>query len=191
MPFLKGLILMRIISGEHRGRTLKRVNKATTRETSDMVREAVFNILGDVYGKQVLDLFAGSGSYGLEALSRGASNACFVDHDKDATNCIKDNVNMLSYVAKATIILSSETHFFKTQTKTPTYDLVFVDPPYAIPDHLSILTDLEPLVKDSGIVVIETAKKTELPEHHQAFRSRLSRTYGRKRITIYYKETAT
>jgi 16S rRNA (guanine966-N2)-methyltransferase len=182
---------MRIISGEHRGRRLKRVNKITTRETSDMVREAVFNILNDVKNAHVLDLYAGSGSYGLEALSRGAQEVLFVDHDKDAINCIKENVQMLSYQSQAKMILSSDDHFFKTQTKIPRFDLVFVDPPYAMNHYLEILDNLEPLVNTSGRIIIETAKKTELPEQYQAFRSRLSRPYGSKRVTLYIKETAT
>ena len=130
---------MRIISGVFKSQKIKQVPLDTTRETSDMVRGACFNVLHDIHDKMVLDLFAGSGAYALEALSRGAKHAYIIDHNKTAIKIINENVNHLKIKDKTTIIYQDALTFLKGNHVT--FDLVFLDPPYErqIDDILAVL----------------------------------------------------
>jgi 16S rRNA (guanine966-N2)-methyltransferase len=178
---------MRIISGQHRGRTLRRVGKPTTRETSDMVKESVFNMLGDITGTNVLDLYAGAGSYGLEALSRHAAHVTFVDHDPDAIRTIRSNLDMIKAMDRSDVIRSDAHAFLDRRHPAPYYDLVFSDPPYMVLDHLEILDKLSLHVTTDTKIVIETARNTILPDHHGDFALSTGRAYGNKRVSIYKK----
>ena len=182
---------MRIISGQHRGRTLRRVGKPTTRETSDMVKESVFNMIGDITGTNVLDLYAGAGSYGLEALSRYAAHVTFVDHDPDAVRTIRSNLDLIKATDRSDVIRSDAHTFLDRLHPATHYDLVFSDPPYMMRDHLLILEKLSTHVTTETRLVIETARNTVLPDHHGDFTLSIGRAYGNKRISIYKKtETA-
>ena len=122
-------VTVRVIAGAHRGRTLRAPRGRTTRPTSDRVREALFSILGDVGGLEVLDLFAGSGALAIEALSRGASTATLVDRSRAAIQAIEHNLEMLGIEAE---VVRADAVAWCEQAKgrTRQYDLVFLDPPY-------------------------------------------------------------
>jgi 16S rRNA (guanine966-N2)-methyltransferase len=174
---------MRIIAGTHRGHTIYAPRGRDTRPTSDRVRENVFNILGAVDGAVVLDLYAGSGAMGLEALSRGAARAVFVERDRDAVRAIERNLDKLRL--SATVLRQDALTALAAEAGSGRkYDLVLVDPPY------DMYSDIEPqlarylpaLLADDGVVVVETDARVEpsLP-----LEQRTSRKYGAARITVY------
>jgi 16S rRNA (guanine966-N2)-methyltransferase len=174
---------MRIIAGTHRGHTIYAPKGRDTRPTSDRVRENVFNILGAVDGAVVLDLYAGSGALGLEALSRGAARAVFVERDGDAVRAIERNLDKLRL--SATVLRQDAVTALAAEAASGRkYDLVLVDPPY------EMYSDIEPqlarylpaLLADDGVVVVETDARVEpsLP-----LEQRTSRKYGAARITVY------
>ncbi|HEY8028106.1 MAG TPA: 16S rRNA (guanine(966)-N(2))-methyltransferase RsmD [Gaiellaceae bacterium] len=173
---------MRIIAGSRKGHTIHAPRGVATRPTSDRVRENVFNILGPIDGASVLDLYAGSGAMGLEALSRGAARAVFVEADRDAVQAIERNLDKLRL--KATVLERDALGVLTTERTK--YDLVFVDPPY------DMYTDLEPklarylpaVLADDGVLVLETDARTE-PE--LPLEERTSRKYGQARVTVYGK----
>jgi 16S rRNA (guanine966-N2)-methyltransferase len=174
---------MRIISGKYKGRSIN-VPATVTRPTSSRVREAVFSSLlhtvGSFDGLIVLDLFAGSGALGLEALSRGAANANFIENDRNALTCIENNAKALGehniYVQKAEVLGLVES----VATSAPA-DLVFIDPPYALLDE-QMVELLRALAKnrwlaDDAVVVVERSSRSEInwPEAYSAL---ANKTYG-------------
>ena len=171
---------MRIISGSKRGHTIQAPSGRGTRPTSDRVRENIFNIVGPVDAADVLDLYAGSGAMGLEALSRGAASAVFVERDPDAIRAIERNLDKLRL--RGTVLRQDAIAVLAGERRK--YDLVFVDPPY------EMYTDLQPqlarylpaVVADDGVVVVETDVRIEpdLP-----LEQRTSRKYGSARVTVY------
>jgi 16S rRNA (guanine(966)-N(2))-methyltransferase RsmD len=179
---------MRIIGGKHRSRQLKMVGKRTTRETADMVRESVFNMLGGTVSGVVLDLFAGSGSYGLEAISRGASHATFVDSDVDAIKTIKDNALLLKEEAKTTLVVKDAFKFLSLLKEDQGFDLVFIDPPYEMDIYQEVIRLLTPFIHPEGLIVCESKKQILLPNPIGDFEQIKDKTYGIKRITIYQKK---
>jgi 16S rRNA (guanine966-N2)-methyltransferase len=174
---------MRIIAGSHKGHTIQAPRGDHTRPTSDRVRENVFNLLGSVEEAAVLDLYAGSGALGLEALSRGAARAVFVERDADAVRTIERNLDKLR-LAGAVLRQDAITTLAAEAGAGRKYDLVLVDPPY------DVYTDIEPalarylpiVLSDDGVVVVETDARTSpsLP-----LVERTSRKYGSVRITVY------
>ena len=177
---------MRIIGGIYRGRKLSRVGKKTTRETADMVREAVFNMIKINKETVVLDLFAGSGAYALEAISRGAKRAITVDHDIDAVKIIRQNVRLFGEPERVVVIKSDYQKFLKSPVGHP-YNIVFLDPPYVLNVYEDIMTSLSDHITYGGYVVCESMKKVKLPQVIAHFEKVKDKTYGIKRITIYRK----
>ena len=171
---------MRIISGSRKGHTIHAPAGRGTRPTSDRVRENIFNIVGPVEDATVLDLYAGSGAMGLEALSRGAASAVFVERDPDAIRAIERNLDKLRL--RGTVLRQDGIAVLAGEKRK--YDLVFVDPPY------EMYTDLQPqlarylpaVVAADGVVVVETDARIEpdLP-----LEQRTSRKYGSARVTVY------
>ena len=178
---------MRIIGGSHRGRKLLRVGKITTRETADMVKEAVFNMLGGTLDGQVLDLFAGSGAYGFEALSRGAQKAYLIDIDKDAIKTIHQNAQSLHLENQVVIIHSPYERFIKGMDASILFDYIFLDPPYRMGIDLSLMEPLVPHLSHDGLVICETDKKQMLPDEICGLMKIKDKQYGMKRISIYQK----
>ncbi|MFL5886638.1 MAG: 16S rRNA (guanine(966)-N(2))-methyltransferase RsmD [Thermoleophilaceae bacterium] len=152
---------MRIVAGEYRGRPLKAPAGRATRPTADRVREAVFNILGDVSGAVVLDLFAGSGALGIEALSRGAAAATFVDRDERALAAVRANLDAFGAVGR---VVRGEAIAFLRRQEGAGYDLVFVDPPYdSAPELGTGLSELLPeVVAEDAVIVTESDKRSPL-----------------------------
>ncbi len=174
---------MRIIAGTHRGRRLAAPKGARTRPTSDRVREAVFSIVGSVEGARVLDLFAGSGAMGLEALSRGADDAVFVERGREARRTIAENLARLAL--EGTIVPRDAIRALRDEAaRGRSYDVVFVDAPYEDWPRLErALADLVPAVlADGGVAVVETAAGIE-PTLPLALVT--TRRYGSARITVF------
>jgi len=171
---------VRVIAGTHRGRRIVAPKGDETRPTSDRVRENAFNLIGPVDDAEVLDLFAGSGAMGLEALSRGAARAVFVERDPDAARVIERNLDKLRL--RGTVLRRDAVSVLASETRK--YDLVLVDPPYDM--YLDVQPQLARYVPgvltEDGVVVVETGARIE-PELPLPLRT--SRKYGAARITVY------
>jgi len=170
---------VRIIAGSRKGHTISAPKGHETRPTSDRVREAVFDIVTPwVEDAEVLDLFAGSGAMGLEALSRGAKRAVFVEAEPEACRAIERNLDKLRLrgEVRCADVLTA------IANERRRYDLVFVDPPYGERDEDSLARYLPGVLADDGLLVFETAAKVE-PELPLSKRS--SRRYGAARITLF------
>ena len=175
---------MRIISGTHKGRRIAAPPGDSTRPTSDRVREALFNILSAVDDASVLDLFAGSGALGLEALSRGARRCVFVESDRVATSVIAENLAKLELTGAVVEKRDALAVLRDARARGTTYDLVFCDPPYSDWGRLEPqLAELLPLVLAAdATLVVETGARTE-PLLPLALTT--SRRYGFARISIF------
>jgi 16S rRNA (guanine966-N2)-methyltransferase len=174
---------MRIIAGSRKGHRITAPRGMDTRPTSDRVRENVFNIVGPLDDAKVLDLYAGSGAMGLEALSRGASRAVFVERDDAAARTIEQNLDKLRL--PGTVLRRDAVNVLAAEAGAGRkYDLVLVDPPY------EMYTDLQPqlarylpaVLAEDGLLVVETDERVE-PE--LPLPQRTSRKYGSARITVY------
>ena len=172
---------MRIVAGSCKGARIVAPKGRGTRPTSDRVREALFQMLGPVEGMCVLDLYAGSGALGLEALSRGAASAVLVESDRDAVHTIERNVEKLG-LASASVVRSDALRFLAAEDGT--YDVVFVDPPYEMVESLGmpLATHIPRVLAPAGVLVFETAAKVE-PDLPLPVRA--SRRYGSTRVTIF------
>ncbi len=176
---------MRIVAGSRKGARIFAPKGMDTRPTGDRVREAAFNLVGPVDGARVLDLFAGSGAMGLEALSRGAATAVFVESDRDAQRAIERNVEKLRLAGATLLRLDARRALATEAAAGRRYDLVLVDPPYRMFDSLqpTLATYLPALVAEDGLVVVETAKRAQ--PSLEPLVERTSRAYGSARITIF------
>lgn len=177
---------MRIIAGEKRGARIAAPKGHDTRPTSDRAREAAFNLIGPVEGAAVLDLFAGSGAYGLEALSRGADSAVFAESDPAACTAIRKNLEKLGL--SATVLCRDAIQVLAEEAGAGRrYDLVLVDPPYRMFSDVQtgLATYLPHVLAPSGLAVVETHAKEhpELP-----LGERTSRRYGSARLTLFEPE---
>ncbi len=170
---------MRIVAGSRKGHRIDAPKGTATRPTSDRVRENAFNLIGPVEGATVLDLFAGSGAMGLEALSRGAARAVFVESDRDACRVINANLDKLRL--NATVLCSDVIRTLPSE-RTP-YDLVLLDPPYDFRDHDRIAPHLPRVLADDGLLVYETAARVE--PAIEGLSVRTSRRYGAARLTLF------
>jgi 16S rRNA (guanine(966)-N(2))-methyltransferase RsmD len=174
---------MRIIAGTHRGQRLVAPKGVDTRPTGDRVREAAFNLIGPVDGASVLDLFAGSGAMGLEALSRGAGRVVFVESDGAAVRSIEQNLDRLRL--RGTILHQDAGRALLDEARAGRrYDLVLVDPPYEMYLDLqpSLAGSLTRVLADEGLLVVETEARVE-PELPLELRT--SRRYGRARLSLF------
>src|SRR5690554_14869 len=152
---------MRIIAGTLKSRKLKMVPSDDTRETSDKVRGAVFNSLGPVtYDGTILDLFAGSGSYGLEAISRGAKLVVFNDNKQIAINTLKDNIQSLGVNSMTNVWkLDYQNALSKIVQMDTKFDVVFLDPPYKLDIYESIVNQLYDYLNEDAKIVLEMDKE--------------------------------
>ena len=179
---------MRVVSGKAKGVTLKTPAGMLTRPTSDRVKEAMFSIVQfDLPGATVLDLFGGTGQLGIEALSRGAAAAVFVDLREDACRLIKENVKRAGFEKEAHVIRSDYMAYLKRcSTK---FDIVLLDPPYAeefLENSLKMIAEID-ILKTGGIIIAERpVEKTALPELCGFDRSK-DYKYGSTLVTIFRK----
>jgi 16S rRNA (guanine966-N2)-methyltransferase len=180
---------MRIIAGSHKGARIFAPKGRETRPTGDRVREAAFNLLGPGAAEEatVLDLFAGSGAMGLEALSRGATHATFVENDREACRTINRNLDKLG-LDNAIVLCQDALTALRNDARTGTsYDLVLVDPPYRRFSSLqnALIEHLPHVVAPGGTLLVETAaaEEPDLP-----LLKRTSRRYGAARLTLFEHE---
>ena len=177
--------MIRITGGEYRSRLLETPNTGLTKPTMDKVRAAVFSALGDlVNGASVLDLFAGSGSYGFEALSRGANRATFVDFSLEVIKVIKKNAESLK--AQEVNIVNSDVLRFLEQNSQD-FSIIFVDPPYKLQVYEDIVNIVisKKILKANGALVLESEKELNIDE--SLFKSVRFYKYGLAKIYILRK----
>lgn len=180
---------MRVISGTAKGRSLKAVPGMGTRPTTDKVKEAIFSMIGPYFdGGRVLDLFAGTGGLGIEALSRGMDRAIFTDMDKKSIETIKENVRATGFEDKAEIYRNDANKALKALAKRKAkFDLVFLDPPY----RLKILRELveallqNELLEDRAIIVMEHDADDAFEDAIGACVPIRRSEYGETAVTIY------
>jgi 16S rRNA (guanine966-N2)-methyltransferase len=184
---------MRVIAGSHRGRRLSGPQGTVLRPTSDKVREALFSILGtQVSGGRFLDLYAGTGAVGIEALSRGASAVTFVESDPKAVQLLQKNLRTCQLLDRAQICEGQAAAFLdrKDWWGGP-YDVLFADPPYSALDELDILIHVwrPGLLSERAVVIIEQNSRTELPASidHAALVRRY--VYGDTALYLYGMST--
>ena len=179
---------MRIIAGSRKGARLFAPKGLDTRPTGDRTREAVFNLVGPVDGARVLDLFAGSGAMGLEALSRGAASAVFVERDRAAAQTIERNLEKLDLTGATVLREDAVRVLAADRAAGRRYDLVLIDPPYRmLAGILSTLArHLPPVLEPDGLIVVESDAHDPEPELPLAVRT--SRRYGSARITLFEAE---
>ncbi len=174
---------VRIIAGSRKGARIFAPKGSDTRPTGDRVREAAFNLIGPVDDATVLDLFAGSGAMGLEALSRGAASAVFVESDRDACRAIERNLEKLR-ITSARIVQRDVLQALATERQT--YDIVLCDPPYGFADHDRLAPYLVRALAPDGLLVYETGAREQPDVKGLILRS--SRTYGSARLTLFEHE---
>jgi 16S rRNA (guanine966-N2)-methyltransferase len=173
---------VRIVAGSRKGARIFAPKGLDTRPTGDHVREAVFNLVGPVGGASVLDLYAGSGAMGLEALSRGASSAVFVESDREACRTIQRNLEKLG-LDGAEIACREVLRFLAAERRR--FDLILVDPPYDVVESVAVRLALylPAVLAENGLVVLESSAHDE-PELPQ-LAVRTSRCYGSARVTLF------
>jgi 16S rRNA (guanine966-N2)-methyltransferase len=175
---------LRIIAGSRKGARIFAPKGLETRPTGDRVREAVFNLIGPVDGAEVLDLYAGSGAMGLEALSRGAGRVTFVESDREAAETILRNLDKLQLEGAVVLREDAGRRLATDAAGGRRYDLVLIDPPYSMLARTlpTLATYLPAIVAENGIAVVESDARDEpdlpLPK-------RTSRRYGAARVTVF------
>ena len=179
---------MRVIAGSRKGHKLAAPHGLDTRPTSDRVRENIFNLIGPLDGARVLDLFAGSGALAIEALSRGAASAVFVEHDPEALRAIERNLDHLRLTGARVVRGDVLRTIAEEATAGAKYDLVLVDPPYGMLTEIQprLALHLPPLLAANGLVVLETDARAE-PELPLPIRT--TRKYGQTRVTLFEAES--
>ncbi len=183
---------MRIISGTARGRKLAGFSGRGIRPTADRVREAIFSSLcsraGGFSGKRVLDIFAGTGAMGIEALSRGADAALFIDRSAESARLIERNLKSTGLMERGTVRLGNALHIMQALSQSDaSFDLIFIDPPYAGVRHEELLDGVNRLglLQSDGIMTFETAAETTLPESAGSLHRFARRVYGSTAISYY------
>lgn len=181
---------MRVITGTARGVRLKTPKGEKTRPTADRVKEAVFSIIQfETQGSRFLDLFAGTGQMGIEALSRGASYAVFVDEWKDACLLVKENLRLTGLTGQATVI--QENYLSYLQKCKDRFDIVFLDPPYAeifLENALNKISEID-ILTDRGIIICERPAEKQLELEIPGLKRCKDYRYGKTWITVFRKDT--
>jgi 16S rRNA (guanine(966)-N(2))-methyltransferase RsmD len=185
---------MRVIAGSARGARLAAPRGTKTRPTADRVKEALFSILNSrckLEGARVLDICAGTGSLGIEALSRGAASCCFIENDRSVMTILEKNLELTGFVVKAECLNLGAFEGLKLLSrKTGQFDVVFFDPPYSsdlysiIPDELSSL----PLLSDGAIFIAECSSRIPLPDCFGRLVKFGRRTYGDSSLEFFARE---
>ena len=174
--------MLKIITGTAKGRNIKTLEGEATRPTSERIKEAMFSsIQFDIEDRRVLDIFAGSGQLGLEALSRGAASVMFIDSSREAMEIVKENLKTTG-LGPAKFLVSDARNYIRKASGREVYDLVFVDPPYALEccsDIMRKLADGGMLAK-GAIVVLESGTEIIDPDKFPDFELTKTKQYGKK-----------
>ncbi len=180
---------MRVITGKARGVVLKTPDGLATRPTSDRVKEALFSVINfDIPGKTVLDLFGGTGQLGIEALSRGADRAVFVDAGEPACKLIRENLKRTKLENQARVVRSDYLTFLHNCKEK--FGIIFLDPPYAevfLENALNCITEID-ILQSGGIIVAERPLEKELLLDFPGYSRSRDYKYGKTLITLYRKD---
>ena len=180
---------MRVISGTAKGIALKTPDGMATRPTADRVKEALFSILQfDLPGTRVLDLFGGTGQLGIEAMSRGAKSAVFVDEREDACRLIKENLKRTHFDQAGTVVRSDYMDYLKRCRDK--FQIILLDPPYAevyLENSLKKISEID-ILQSGGIIAAERPLGKELPWEFQGYTRSRDYKYGKILLTLYRKE---
>ena len=180
---------MRVITGKARGVVLKTPEGMTTRPTTDRVKEALFSIIQfDIYNAKVLDLFAGTGQLGIEALSRDAKSAVFVDEQDKACKLISENLKKTKLDGNARVVRSDYSVFLKNCQEK--YDIIFLDPPYTekfLENALNLITEID-ILQSGGIIVTERPAGKELVCNFSGYSRSKDYKYSTTVLTIFRKD---
>lgn len=180
---------MRVITGKARGIQLKTPDGMLTRPTADRVKEALFSIINyDIPGAKVLDLFGGTGQLGIEALSRGAKSAVFVDAREDACKLIRENLKRTRLEREGRVVRSDYLDFLSRCKEN--FDIILLDPPYAevfLENALKRITEID-ILQSGGIIVAERPLGKELPWEIDGYTRSKDYKYGKILLTLYRKE---
>ena len=175
---------MRVITGTARGRRLKELQGMETRPTTDKVKESLFSIIQfDIEGRRVLDLFAGTGQLGIEALSRGAKSCLFVDRSAEALAVVKANCKTAG-VDRQSDIRQGEAESFLANIRGP-FDLALLDPPFHHDTVAAVLPLLAAKMAPGGVVLCETEREADLPEQAGALTLVKQYNYGKIKVSRY------
>jgi len=185
------VILLRITGGHIRGRRLASLKGLNIRPSSDKIRETIFNLIGqDMTGLRILDLFAGTGSLGLEALSRGASEALFIDYLPQSIKLIKKNLILCGYEDSGIILKKDLTRGlpWSVSPERKKMNLVFLDPPYGKELIMPLLRELgsREILSSPSIVVTESSKSDETPRLSGKFQMEMSKIYGETKLDVFH-----
>ena len=182
---------MRVITGKAKGIILNTPDGLQTRPTSDRVKEALFSVIQfDIAGANVLDLFAGTGQLGIEALSRGANRAVFIDAADSACKLVKNNLKKTKLDMQAQVIRSDYMSYLRSTREK--FSIIFLDPPYAeefLENALKIITEID-ILQSGGIIVAERPLGKELSLEFPGYSRTKDYKYGNTLICIYRKEPA-
>ena len=180
---------MRVITGSARGRQLKSLEGLETRPTADRVKEGVFNIIQfDLEGRRVLDLFAGTGQMGIEALSRGAASTVFIDQRRDAAAVIRENLKATNLTDRGRVVCGDSMAYLNSAKEK--FDIIFIDPPYAAKlwdNALAVISRFD-ILSNHGIIICESPIKEEMPEMAPPYYLHRTYRYGSVKITTYRRE---
>ena len=180
---------MRVITGSARGVALKTPDGMQTRPTTDRVKEALFSIIHfDLPGAKILDLFGGTGQLGIEALSRGASSATFVDQSDSACKLIKENLRRTKFEQVGKVVRGDYLEYLSRCREQ--YDIILLDPPYAevfLENALKRIAEID-ILRSGGIIVAERPLGKELPWDFEGFTRSKDYKYGKVLITLYRKD---
>jgi 16S rRNA (guanine(966)-N(2))-methyltransferase RsmD len=178
---------MRVITGSARGMTLRTLEGDNVRPTTDKVKEAVFSAIQfEIEGRRILDLFAGSGQLGIEALSRGAKNAVFVDADKNAVKIVKENLAKTKLDSLATVAQTDSIAFLTMTDKI--FDIAFVDPPYETGLLQKAMAKIDEHIAEGGVVICEHPFKEELDDEIGGLKKYREYKYSKTAVTVYRKD---
>ena len=179
---------MRVVSGKARGTVLKTPDGMNTRPTTDRVKEAMFSIIQfDLPGAKVLDLFGGTGQLGIEALSRGAQSAVFVDAAESACRLIKENLKRAKFEREGKVVRSDYLTYLKNCREQ--FQIILLDPPYAevfLENALKMITEID-ILQSGGIIVAECPQGKELPWEFKGYTRSKDYKYGKTVVTLYRK----
>lgn len=179
---------MRVITGTARGIQLKTPEGQQTRPTSDRVKEAMFSIIQfDIPGARVLDLFGGTGQLGIEALSRGAKDAVFVDAGEKACALIRENLKRTKLEQQGRVVRSDYLEYLRRCKET--FDIIFLDPPYAevfLENSLNRIAEID-ILQSNGIMVAERPLGKELPWEYPGYQRSKDYKYGNTLLTVFRK----
>ena len=183
---------MRVISGKARGLKLNTPKNEDVRPTTDRVKESLFNIInGYIIDGDVLDLFAGTGSLGIECLSRGANKCVFVDINKTSIDIVKSNIKKARVEDNAEILnIDYKSAIERVKNKNYKFDIIFMDPPYYENMFIDSLKKIDEsdILKDDGIIVVEHDTKQKFPESIGKLIKDRSKKYGNTTLTFYCME---